>query len=96
MMSDFTEGGIVPQGKQPASLILPGETLINADWLKDMQILKVQPGDLVILRYDGILSYEDTAYIKSRLEGDLPDGVKVVILEEGMDIGVIRQGVNDE
>jgi hypothetical protein len=65
------------------------------EWLKDMQILRAQPGDVVVLRHGGILSEAAIASLKRAFHSLLPEYVKVAVLEEGMDIGIIRGGSDE-
>jgi len=59
--------------------------------LKDMSILNLKKGDIVIFRYKGRLKdceYEmATKQIKDKFE---PFGIKAMIVDESMDVSVLR------
>jgi len=60
------------------------------DYLKDMQILKLEPGDVIVLRYPGVLTDKAVSNIKTTADKIYP-GHEVHVLEENMEIGVIRK-----
>jgi hypothetical protein len=57
--------------------------------MMDMQVLSLQPGDKVVLRYASCMRAEQYARIKQEMEKVVP-GHQVLILENGMEIGVLR------
>lgn len=68
----------------------------HVDYLQSMQKLDVKSGDVIVLRYQYKFSKETHDNIKAALEEIIKEygfnGVHVMILEEGMEIGVLRKG----
>jgi argonaute-like protein implicated in RNA metabolism and viral defense len=64
------------------------------DYLESMQKLEVKDGDILVLRHTGILSpagADGIRYAVKKIIKDSGFDVKVLILEEGMKIGVLRK-----
>jgi len=66
----------------------------RVNWLQSMQKLDVKDGDIVVLRHPGVLP----EYLAKQLKKTVRKIVKghgfdvhVMVLEEGMEIGVLRQ-----
>ncbi len=66
------------------------------EWLKDISILRLEPGDTVVLRHPGQLETSQSARLQLTLKRMLAhhgiENIPVMILEEGMEIGVLRGG----
>jgi hypothetical protein len=66
------------------------------EFIKSVQTLEVRENDLVIIKIPYKLGKETSEKIRKQAEDNLPIGMKgklkIFILEEGMDIGVIRTG----
>ena len=63
-------------------------------FLQSMQKLEIKEGDIVILRHPYKLSEQATANLKTSIEKVIRSGgfnVKVMVLEEGMDIGILSK-----
>lgn len=64
------------------------------EWLEDMKVLDLQPGDILVLRSDEILSQRYKEHLYDQLSAVFErlghDEVEAVVLEDGMDIGVLR------
>jgi hypothetical protein len=64
----------------------PVEPPMNFDGIK-VRVLQAKPGDIVLLRLpERHLSSETIAAIRKQFEGIVPEGVKVGVLTEGMDV----------
>jgi hypothetical protein len=63
------------------------------DWIERMQVLEVKEGDTIILKTQQVLSVDQHVIITECI-GDMfkERNVKVLVLDDGMDIGVIRSG----
>lgn len=57
-------------------------------YLGDVQRLKLDPGDIIVLTIDDVLTEAQSAYIKHRVEETIP-GHTVVVLGKGVKIGVL-------
>lgn len=55
----------------------------------DLATLSLQPDDVIVLRHEKRLSPEDTEHIIERMKRDLT-GHKVLILEGGLDLSILR------
>lgn len=70
----------------------------RVNWLQSMQKLEVKDGDIIVLRYPRVMSKETgerlCASIKEIIKG-FGFNVKGMVLEEGMDIGVLRKEVSE-
>ncbi len=64
------------------------------DFIKEMQVLRVQPGDVIILKSPVHYSEAAIKHTRESFEKAFPDliaqGIKVILFEEGLDIGVLR------
>jgi hypothetical protein len=60
--------------------------------INEVQRLTVKPGDRLIIRTDAKLSAQTAAYLLERVRHrlDLPDDVRVVILDSGMSMEVVE------
>jgi hypothetical protein len=65
------------------------------EWLKDMQVLRLRPGDVIVLRSKRPISGPEYEIIKAVMTERFPNN-RTMILEDGMDIGVISGEVDDE
>ena len=69
------------------------------EWLESMQVLDVKDGDVVVLRHKGQITKEtQTCLEKSLLPIFKKRGIdcSVIVLEEGMDVGVLRKKSEDK
>lgn len=65
--------------------------LAEVRWVGDLQRVRLEPGDTLVLRCPGRLSIEAAARLKERLEATFV-GHQAVVLGEGMDLGVVGTG----
>ncbi len=67
------------------------QSMTAADLLAvtDVERLSLNPDDMLVLKSPVILSDDDYAEISNRLRALLPD-TKIIILEAGLDISVLR------
>lgn len=56
----------------------------------EAQILKLRAGDTVVLSVPRILSREQAERIRTHAEPHLPEGVKVLVLDAGVTLEVLR------
>lgn len=78
--------------KKIKEIVKPWQDDIN--FLQSMQKLELKEGDIVVLRHPYKLSERTTTILKTHIEKIIRSGgfnVKVMVLEEGMDIGVLRK-----
>lgn len=61
------------------------------EWLTELQVLRLRPGDVIVLRTETMLSDSKYEHIKAIMKEKFPDH-EVMILENGLNIGVIHQG----
>lgn len=66
--------------------------------MSDMQTLRVEiaklrlsPGDVLVVSADGEITVETARHIKQGLEPLLPDGVKAIVLPDGLKLSVLTQ-----
>lgn len=55
-----------------------------------VKVAHLQHGDILVLKCQQVLSQSVAAAIMQRLEELLPDGVKVMVLDDGMDVEVLQ------
>lgn len=60
------------------------------EFIQSMTRLDIRPGDIIALKVNRTLSIESARHLRDSLKSIFPDGTKIVILEDGMDIGAIR------
>jgi len=53
-------------------------------------LLRVKSGDIIVVRYPGYLSLEAEHQLAAHLQPVLPDGARVMVLQEGMSLEVLR------
>jgi hypothetical protein len=67
----------------------------NIEFIKNMQILELKEDDLLILKIKNSLSTEKLEKITKEIKNKIPEKLKnkigILILEENIDIGIIRQ-----
>ena len=64
------------------------------DFLESMQKLDVKDGDIIVLRYGAKLSKETSTNLRDAIQEIIKGfgfNVKAMILEDGMDIGILRK-----
>lgn len=59
--------------------------------LEHLQVLRLELGDVLVLTFPGELTFEMAAKIRERIVGEFP-GHKVLIIDSGASMGVIRSG----
>jgi hypothetical protein len=77
-MSDYDEG---------FEHIMKKEKIMN-EFIEKVKVLELRPGQILVVKYDGFLTLEAQERITSKLKQKFPDN-QVMILEGGLDIGVI-------
>jgi len=83
--------------KKIKEIVKPWQDDIN--FLQSMQKLEVKDGDIVVLRHPCKLSEKTTIILKTHIEEIIKSGgfnVKVMVLEEGMDIGILSKPIKKE
>jgi len=64
------------------------------DFIQSMQVLKIEKGDVIVVRHPGKLPDDQVKRLKQQLEalwvGCAPEN-KIAVLDEGMDIVVLRK-----
>jgi len=67
----------------------------DTQFIQSMQKLDIKDGDLIVLKYPGILPAKTSISIRESLQEALRkwgyNGLKVILLEDGMDIGVFKK-----
>jgi hypothetical protein len=61
-------------------------------WLGDVGVLDVRDGDVIVLRVEGRMTIERMDYLSQKIKSVINKRVKVLVLDDGMDIGVVREG----
>ncbi len=64
------------------------------DFIESMKVLNYKRGDIIVLKISVKLSKDTGAYIKEAIHLALDpqkEGVKFMILDAGMDIGILRR-----
>ena len=59
------------------------------DFIESMKILKCEPGDIVVLKIDMALTEDVYSRLKKHIKGIVK--TEVLILQQGMDIGILRK-----
>lgn len=58
--------------------------------LKEISVLRLQPGDTLVVRIDAALRAETRDAVTSELKQHVPEGVKVFVLGNGVELIVLR------
>ena len=70
------------------------------EFIKSMQILEIHENDILVIKIEQKIGMERSEKIKKMVEDNLPAGmkgkIKVFILEEGTDIGILRSEKMEE
>jgi len=61
--------------------------------LKEVNILKLDPGDILVLRFDCLINVEQQRHIADEIHRIAPHDTKVLILTKDTGIDVIKSGV---
>ena len=64
--------------------------------IESIQALRLQPGDVLAFRLNGRLLPEQLAYLRSYLKGQLPEGVKVLLLDHHIEIDPIHSVIQQK
>jgi hypothetical protein len=60
------------------------------EWLEHLSVLRLEPGDVVVIRCQERLSPDAVRHIEVLITGIFGTEHRVMVLERGMDIGVIH------
>lgn len=77
-----------PQTEKPD--LPPAPTGPEPQWLERLAVLDVRPGDVIVVRAPRALSGQAMKYLSNAVQHAVGGGCKVLILDSGMDIGVLR------
>lgn len=58
--------------------------------IEEIKVMRLLPGDTLVLRVDRAISQEVADRITKTVEPLIPEGVKVLVLERGMSLEVVR------
>ena len=58
--------------------------------LEHLSVLHVEPGDVLVLRYPGILSDDAIHHLHESFRNVFGEGMKVIVLDQGMELSVAR------
>jgi hypothetical protein len=58
--------------------------------MPEARILRIQPGDAIVLKFDGLLSMQQQADVRVMMNDAFP-GVPVLVLDEGTELAVLRK-----
>lgn len=82
--------------RSPQGQIKEQQKTEEINFIKSMQVLTLKEGDILVLKTLALLSDSNIKRINSIIDEYLPPNlvgkVKLMVLEEGMDIGVLREG----
>ena len=74
-------------------LLLTGDALPTwrPEYLAHVEVLRVRPGDMVVITHPGPLTMEQASYIKRVVEARLPlPDVPVLVVSDGVTVSVAR------
>ena len=60
--------------------------------IEEIKVMRLLPGDTLVLRVDRALSQEVAVRITKTVEPLIPEGVKVLVLDRYMSLEVVRAG----
>lgn len=63
---------------------------------ESIKISRLQRGDMLVLKCQQVISVVTRAALMRQLEGLLPEGVKAVVLDGGLDVEVLRPERNQD
>lgn len=61
-----------------------------------LEVLKLQAGDRVILRYNGRLTLDEMARARQQVRADLGPDVPFIVVDDAFNVSVLRQGQDRE
>ena len=59
------------------------------EWLEHLSVLRLEPGDIIVLRSPRMLQLDAVKRLSAEAQARFPDN-KVLVLMDGVDIGVVR------
>jgi len=65
----------------------------EAEFIQAMSVLTLHPDDILVVKVDVALTHEVGKAIRDHVLSVMPSS-KVLVLDKGMDIGVVRQQVD--
>ena len=57
--------------------------------VSDLSRLEIRPGETVVITCDQVLTVKQINFIRDAFSSAIPPGIKVVVLDQGLKIGVI-------
>lgn len=76
---------------KPENLRTPSDSPAGeAEWLEHLSVLRLEPGDTVVLRTSALLAETDAARMRQIMEEHFP-GHRCIVLEDGLELGVVRR-----
>jgi hypothetical protein len=63
--------------------------------LQPASVLTLQPGDRLVLKTDAVLSADMANCLRAKMAEFVGDDVPIILLERGMDLGVLRKVSDD-
>lgn len=75
---------------------IPASVLADAGIeIDDSDVVRLEPGDIFIIKVPLSMNVEMFTNLRSAIRNVLPEGVKTLILDVGMDFGVVKTGSVD-
>ena len=59
-------------------------------FIKETEVIKLEKGDILIVRLLSLVTHEERARIKEYLDGIIPKNVKYILCSDAMDFKVYR------
>ena len=64
------------------------------EFLKNLQVLKVEKNDMIVIQFDEYISQEMVARVKDYVKALYPDN-KIMITGKNINVGIIRKGFHE-
>ena len=84
---ESVEKGLLPDKEIPG---VPADGPRFADMVREINLVKIQPGDVVVLKTSRELAERDVEWLREQLKGAFPTAGNVLILHHEMDLSVVR------
>lgn len=91
-LTENLAGTIILQRGQAVELVEAFERLEDEPRILPCRVSELQPGDTIIMKYPGRLSEFATDRLKKSIGEIIGKDHRVIVLEEGMDLEIVRKG----
>ncbi|MDR2326450.1 MAG: hypothetical protein LBE51_13735 [Acidovorax sp.] len=69
--------------------------MLTESQIESIQVARLEPGDVLVLKCSQVLPVTARQRVADQVQGLVPDGVKAMVLDDCMDVEVLRKAESD-